>query len=197
MQVYRNPDVYIYVKGFTVNIGIGVPIFAWNWASGMPIFGSAYFHLIPVRKLQCEEARGVWGHAPPGKSLKLDTLRSLLRSFLGQNTTRITPPVVSVARETVETIAARKNLHAHDAHVSPSQICALASRSSIARKLRSLHSLAATLDAWRLEKVRRWPLRCPKLRQTARRGHSTGTEKAIWSTLRMRGKNRHKKNQLS
>ena len=40
----RHPDAYIYV-----NIGIGVPIFAWNWASGMPIFGGAYFHLTPEK----------------------------------------------------------------------------------------------------------------------------------------------------
>ena len=55
---------------------------------------------------------GSGGHAPPGKFLKLGTLRSLLRPCLGQNATRITPPVVSVARETVELIAARNNLHA-------------------------------------------------------------------------------------
>ena len=40
----------------------------------------------------------------------------------------------------------------HDAHVSPSRICALALRSSIAianiyRELRSLNSLVVTLDA--------------------------------------------------
>ena len=61
--------------------------------------GASYFRL--VRPLRWEEARGVRGHAPPGKFLKLGTLRSLLRSFLGQNATRITPPVVSVAREMV------------------------------------------------------------------------------------------------
>ena len=80
-----------------------------------------------------------------GGILKLGILRSLLRPRLGQNATRITPPVVSVAREA----SARNDHHAH-AHVcSPSPICALASRSSIAiyRKLRSLNSLVATLDA--------------------------------------------------
>ena len=41
---------------------------------------------------------GVWGHAPPGKIFKLGTLRSLLRPCLGQNATRISPPVVSVSR---------------------------------------------------------------------------------------------------
>ena len=43
---------------------------------------------------------GGWGHAPPGKFLKLGTLRSLLRPCLGQKKpTRI---VVSVAREVIE-----------------------------------------------------------------------------------------------
>ena len=39
-----HPDTYIYV-----NIGIGVPIFTWNWASRMPIFGDAYIHLTPAQ----------------------------------------------------------------------------------------------------------------------------------------------------
>ena len=47
----------------------------------------------------CEEARGVWGHAPPQIFFKSGTLRSLLRPCLGQNATRISLPVVSVARE--------------------------------------------------------------------------------------------------
>ena len=38
----------------------------------------------------------------PQEKLKLGTLRSLLRPCLGQNTTRISPPVVSVAREAIE-----------------------------------------------------------------------------------------------
>ena len=54
------------------------------------------------RTLKCEQVRGVWGYAPPGKFLKLGTLRSLLRPCLGQNTTRISVPVVSVAREVIE-----------------------------------------------------------------------------------------------
>ena len=126
--------------------------------------GASHFRL--ERPLRCEQAREVWGHAHPGKFFKLGTLRSLLRPCLGQNATTITPPVVSVAVEP----SCQKYIHARRAHVSPSPICALASR--IASKLRSLNSLAATLDAWRLEKVRRRPLTRPKLRQTARRGHS-------------------------
>ena len=62
--------------------------------------GATYFRL--VRQSRCEQARGVWGHAPPGKFLKLGTLRSLLRPCLGQNATRIFPPVVAVAREAIE-----------------------------------------------------------------------------------------------
>ena len=38
--------------------------------------------------MRCEQASGVWVHAPPGKFLKLGTLRSLLRLCLGQNATR-------------------------------------------------------------------------------------------------------------
>ena len=52
--------------------------------------------------MRCEQARGVWGHAPPEKCLKLGTLRLLLRSCLGQYATRITPPVVFVAGEPIE-----------------------------------------------------------------------------------------------
>ena len=50
------------------------------------------------RALKCQQSRGVWGHAPPGKFLKLGALRSLLRPFIDQNATRISQPVVSVAR---------------------------------------------------------------------------------------------------
>ena len=81
--------------------------------------------------MRCEQVRGVWGHAPPGKFFKLGTLRSLLRPCLGQNATRITPPVVFVAGEAIEP-AARNDRHVRRAHVSPSPICALASRTSIA-----------------------------------------------------------------
>ena len=55
-----------------------------------------------VQPLRCEQARGVWVHAPPGKFFKLGTLRLLLRPCLGQNTTTISPPVVFVAREVIE-----------------------------------------------------------------------------------------------
>ena len=43
---YRHRDAHI-----CINIGIGVPIFAWKWASGVPIFRDAYFHLTPVTVL--------------------------------------------------------------------------------------------------------------------------------------------------
>ena len=45
----------------------------------------------------CEQASGVWGHALPERCLKLGTLRSLLRLYLGQNATTISTPVVSAA----------------------------------------------------------------------------------------------------
>ena len=45
---------------------------------------------------------GSGGMLPREKCLKLDTLRSFLRPRLGQNGTRISPPVVSVAREAIE-----------------------------------------------------------------------------------------------
>ena len=60
--------------------------------------------------MRCEQGRGVWGHAPPEKFLKLGTLRWLLRPCLGQNATRITPPVVFVAGEAIEP-AARNDRH--------------------------------------------------------------------------------------
>ena len=41
-----------------------------------------YFRPVrPLHALKCEQGRGVWVHAPPGK---LGTLRSLLRPCLGQ-----------------------------------------------------------------------------------------------------------------
>ena len=98
--------------------------------------------------LAIQYAFSVWGHAPPGKFLKTGTLRSLLRPFLGQN---VTPPVVSVAREAIKSSCETEMIVTHDAYVvSPSPICALGSPSSIAiyiKKLRSLNSLTATLDA--------------------------------------------------
>ena len=61
--------------------------------------------------MRCEQARGVWGHDRPGKILKLGTLGWLLRPCLGQNATRITPPVVFVAGEAM----ARNDRHARRA----------------------------------------------------------------------------------
>ena len=47
--------------------------------------GANYFRLLrPLPALKCEQARVVWGHAPPGNVLKLGTLRSLLRPCLDQ-----------------------------------------------------------------------------------------------------------------
>ena len=44
--------------------------------------GASDFRVVrPLRARKCEQGRGVWGHAPPGK---LGTLRSLLRPCLGQ-----------------------------------------------------------------------------------------------------------------
>ena len=63
-------------------------------------------------------------------------------------------------------LAARNNLDVHVKSLPNLRAC------QVSRKLRSLNSLAAILDAWRIEKLRRRPLRRPKLRQTARRGHS-------------------------
>ena len=76
--------------------------------------------------LKCEQARGVWGHAPPGRFLKLGTLRSLLRPCLGQNATTISLLVVSVAIQM--NWAARNDCLARCA-CSPS--CALVSCSCI------------------------------------------------------------------
>ena len=73
----------------TVVCFIGTPVRA----------GTNYFRLVrPLCARTCEQARGVCGHAPPGKCLKLGTL--LLRPCLGQKkNTRI---AVSVAREAIE-----------------------------------------------------------------------------------------------
>ena len=76
----------------------------------------------------------------------------------------------------------------HDAHVSPSPICALVSRSSWEASILSHDAL----NAWRLEKVRKRPLRRPKLRQTVRRGHSiTHTYVRIQATPFFSLKNRY------
>ena len=61
-------------------------LLVYNLTFTLYISGSAnYFILVwPLDTLKCEQARGVWGHAPPGKVFKLVTLRSLLRPCLGQ-----------------------------------------------------------------------------------------------------------------
>ena len=56
--------------------------------------GGSYFSLVRPSVLMSKsakalQARGAWGHAPPGKVLKLSALRSLLRLRSGQNDTRI------------------------------------------------------------------------------------------------------------
>ena len=34
--------------------------------------GANYFRLVrPLHALKCEQSRGVWGHAPPGKNFKI------------------------------------------------------------------------------------------------------------------------------
>ena len=95
------------------------------------------------RMLKCEQARGVWGHTPPGRFLKLGALRLLLRLYLGQNATTVSPPVVSVAREPIEPSCQKRpprtmrkfpKLRAHLAF------------NYRHKKLRSLKSLVATLN---------------------------------------------------
>ena len=83
------------------------------------------------RRLKLEQARGVWGHAPPGKFLKLGALRSLLRPCLSQNATGTSPPPVVSAARRMNQVASNQTA-SHDAHVRPCPICALVSRSSIA-----------------------------------------------------------------
>ena len=51
-----HPDAYSYV-----NIGIGMPIFTWKWASGMPIFGDAHIHLTPLQ--QSWRSCYLWEHS--------------------------------------------------------------------------------------------------------------------------------------
>ena len=93
---------------------------------------------------------------PQKNFLKLGTQRSLLRPCLGQNATRISPPLVSVGRD-LEAI-----------------------EPSFQKWLLTLNALIDTLDAWRLETV---PLRLPKLRRTAQRGH-TGKQGKLESKRR-------------
>ena len=49
---------------------------------------------------------------PQEEFLKLGNLRSRLRPCWGQNATRISPPVVSVAREAIEPRAAKNDRYA-------------------------------------------------------------------------------------
>ena len=77
---------------------------------------------------------------------KLGTLRSLLRQCLGQNATRISPPVVSVAREAIEP-SCHNDRYAR--HPSALPICALISCSSIAIENREASMLSLIL--WMLE----------------------------------------------
>ena len=49
-------------------------------------------------RLSVNKVGGSGGMLPQGNFLKLGALRSLLRPFIDQNATRISPPVVSVAR---------------------------------------------------------------------------------------------------
>ena len=123
--------------------------------------------------MRCEQARGVWEHAPPGKFLKLGTLRWVLRPCLGQNAIRITPPVVFVAGEAIEPCCQKWPPRATRMLAPPQFARSPRAQVSlyISWKLRNLNSLVATLDAWKFEKVRR-SLKHPKLRRTARRGHS-------------------------
>ena len=67
---------------------------------------------------------------PQENFLKLGTLRSLLGPCLGQNATRISPPVALVAREVIET-ELQEMTATHDAHASPSPICARSSRAQV------------------------------------------------------------------
>ena len=53
-------------------------------------------------RLSVNKLGGSGGMLSQEKIFKLGTLRSLLRPCLGQNATRISPPVVSVAREAIE-----------------------------------------------------------------------------------------------
>ena len=67
----KYPD-YVLSKVGLVSTKLSLPELCYFMA------GANYFGLVRP------QARGVWGHAPPGKFLKLGTLRSLLRPCLGQ-----------------------------------------------------------------------------------------------------------------
>ena len=81
-------------------------------------------------RLSANKLGGSGGMHPQENFSKLATLRSLLRPCLGQNTTRISPPVALVAREAIET-QLQEMTATHDAHVSPSPICARSSRAQV------------------------------------------------------------------
>ena len=52
--------------------------------------------------LSANKVGGSGGMLPQENFFKFSTLRSLLRPCLGRNATRMSPPVVSVAREAIE-----------------------------------------------------------------------------------------------
>ena len=54
----------------------------------------------PLCALKCLE--GSEGMLPPGKIFKIRNSEIASEAMFGQNTTRISPPVVSVAREAIE-----------------------------------------------------------------------------------------------
>ena len=64
--------------------------------------GANYFRLVrPLRARKCEQARGVWGHVPPGNFFKIRHSEIASEAMFGpkKKTTRI---VVSVPREAIE-----------------------------------------------------------------------------------------------
>ena len=65
--------------------------------------GASYFRLVwPLRAFKCEYATGSGDILPQEKFYKLGTLRLLMKPCLGKNATRMSPSVVSVAREAIE-----------------------------------------------------------------------------------------------
>ena len=127
-----------------------------------PVIVNWYGHCV---RLSVNKLGGVWRHAPPGKKIfKLGTLRSLLKPCLCQNATRISTPVVSVAREAIEPSCQKWTLRTTPMLAPPQFVHSSHAQLS---PLKIFNFLVDTLDAWRLEKVRRRPLRRPKLRRTA------------------------------
>ena len=141
----------------------------WLWVIHIVQFraGASYFRL--VWPLRCEQGKGVWGHAPPGKFFKLGTLRLLLRPCLGQNATKIAPSVVSVARE----VSCQKWPPRMTSMLVPPQF-ARSPRAQVflySWKIEKPHFSCRYFGCLKAWKVWRRPLRCPKLQWTARRGH--------------------------